>query len=99
MGLYVPLLGRTQRGDRIDRYGPPTGRYVSPLGVPSEQRSLPPSRIGDTLTEYVVFKPIPGAQGSIVAPAHGQRGGGVQIVLPDRLQYLIKNDILGEIER
>ena len=50
---YWPSNGGFQRvnimtlrpGTIIDRYGPETGTYVAPAGVPFTQRSLPPEHI------------------------------------------------------
>ncbi|WP_420793562.1 TNT domain-containing protein [Roseinatronobacter alkalisoli] len=62
-------------------YGGDTGGFMSPSGVPCEQRALPPENIG-TYRNFEVIRPIEGASVSRVAPAYGQPGGGWQIQLP-----------------
>lgn len=68
-------------GTKLDRYGSPDGSFLSPLGVPFEQRALAPGSRASDYHQYEVMKPLPVVRGEI-APAFGEPGGGVQI-LPD----------------
>jgi RHS repeat-associated protein len=87
LGPEVSLV--LKKGTTIDRIGLPTGKYVSPKGVPEPQRSLPPSSRGQTKTTYQVTKDIPGVSASTIAPAYGQPGGGIQYRLPRPVQHYI----------
>ncbi|MBV4476871.1 glycohydrolase toxin TNT-related protein [Pseudomonas botevensis] len=68
-------------GTKLDRYGGPEGYFLSPQGVPFDQRALAPGSRAGGYYQYEVLKPLPVVQGEI-APAFGQPGGGTQI-LPD----------------
>ncbi|WP_048908453.1 TNT domain-containing protein [Shewanella piezotolerans] len=74
-------------GTIIDRYGPETGTYVAPAGVPFTQRSLPPEHINLPLTQYRVVRPIPVYYGP-ATPHFGQFGGGIQYQLPNNVRSL-----------
>ena len=83
-------------GTRIDRYGGPTGKFVSPEGTPYPGRSLRPGTYRETYHAYEVIKPIP-VQMSRVAPWFGEPGGGIQFQLPTRVQTLLDNGIIMEV--
>ncbi|MDD2029994.1 TNT domain-containing protein [Pseudomonas sp. 39167] len=76
-----PVKNTLPVGTKLDRYGGPEGSFLSPLGVPFDQRSLAPGSRAGEYYQYEVLKPMPVVQGEI-APAFGQPGGGTQI-LPD----------------
>jgi hypothetical protein len=90
-----------QPGTKVDRYGPPSGTYLSPEGIPYDARALPPGAKADGYTQYTVNKPFT-VEKAEVAPAFNQPGGGVQyrVVTPSGLtlrvdiNYLIKNEYL-----
>nr|WP_307753748.1 hemagglutinin repeat-containing protein [Xanthomonas albilineans] len=87
-------------GTKLDRYGDPEGRFLSPNGVPYEQRALAPGSRSGGYYEYEVIEPLPVIQGKI-APAFGQPGGGVQILprFPYRVdvQWLLDNEFLKRV--
>lgn len=88
-------------GTRLDRYGNPTGSFLSPEGVRFEKRALAPGSGAEKYYKYEVIKPLPVKQGEI-APAFGQPGGGIQI-LPNfdqrvNVQWLLDNQYLREIK-
>jgi hypothetical protein len=90
-----------QPGTKVDRYGPPSGTYLSPEGIPYDARALPPGAKADGYTQYTVNKPFT-VEKAEVAPAFNQPGGGVQyrVVTPSGLtlrvdiNYLINNEYL-----
>ncbi len=62
---------------RIDRFGPEEGSFLSPEGTPFEQRALPPSSADEAYHVYQVKKPLPVDSGKVVT-AFDQPGGGTQ---------------------
>ncbi|WP_181013385.1 MULTISPECIES: glycohydrolase toxin TNT-related protein, partial [Pseudomonas syringae group] len=76
-----PIKNTLPVGTKLDRYGGPQGSFLSPQGVPFEQRALAPGSKAEEYYEYEVLRPLPVIQGKI-APAFGELGGGTQI-LPD----------------
>jgi hypothetical protein len=100
-------------GQRIDRFGPENGRFLSPDGTPFEDRALPPdsltARPGDPVPHgyhrYQVVRPFQVSSGP-VAPAFAQPGGGVQHYLDPSLyppgadrnvEWLVKNGFLKRV--
>ncbi len=75
----TPAKATLDIGTRIDRFGKPDGSFLSPEGIPSEQRALAPGSLAEPYNVYEVMRPMPVIQGKI-APAFGQPGGGVQIL-------------------
>ena len=75
-------------GTIVDRYGPPTGRFVSPQGTPFEARSLPPDAFGRDIHTYEVIADIHGVKAGEIAPWFGQPGGGIQYQLPETVKVL-----------
>ncbi|HLL65230.1 MAG TPA: glycohydrolase toxin TNT-related protein [Micromonosporaceae bacterium] len=79
--------------DVWDRFGGPTGRFLSPVDTPFELRALPPA----SLKEYHRYQWIqpydPNVHGWIkrapVAPAWGQPGGGQQFHTEKSVQELL----------
>lgn len=62
-------------GSRIDRFGPETGRFLSPAGTPLAKRALPDASGSPTV--YEILKPLD-VEAGVVAPAFGQPGLGIQ---------------------
>jgi hypothetical protein len=101
-----------QAGEILDRLGrEKEGRFLSPLGTPFPERSLPPSSLNDMpgvpngYHAYEVVKDFDAKLGYI-APAFGQPGGGLQILLDDTLlatgdhvdvQWLLDNGFLRDL--
>ena len=85
----------------LDRYGDSNGAFLSPDGIPFDQRALGPGNGSRVYHRYEVLKPFPVLEGEI-APAFGKPGGGTQILpnLPDRVnvQWLIDNAYLRELK-
>lgn len=81
-------------GTRIDRYGNTQGSFLSPEGTDYSERALAPGTRAEDYTVYEVIKPLPIIRGE-VAPAFGEKGGGIQILpnLPTKvnIDWLIKN--------
>jgi len=109
-GKYAPNGGAVSgtqqvitlpQGTKVDRYGPPSGTYLSPEGVPYDARALPPGAKADGYSQYTVNKPFT-VEKAEIAPAFDQPGGGVQfrIVTPTGstlrvdVDYLLKNGYL-----
>jgi Tuberculosis necrotizing toxin len=108
-GDRVPMT--MNPGEILDRFGSAKGEYLSPLGTPFPERSLPPSSL-DGRDEvlfgyhaYEVVKPFDAHVGSI-APAFGQPGGGLQVLVehgllgqPDKVgvQWLLDNGFLRDL--
>ncbi len=83
-------------GTRIDRYGPPNGRFASPEGSSFGSRSLPDSARAVEYHVYEVIKPLPVQVGKAI-PWFGQRGGGVQYRFDESIFGLRVRDYLREI--
>ncbi|MGF1607363.1 MAG: TNT domain-containing protein [Rhodothalassiaceae bacterium] len=56
-----------QPGQKIDRFGLPTGRFLSPSGSPYEQRALPYDASKQPYFEYEVVRPLPVEEGRAAA--------------------------------
>ena len=82
-----------QPGERIDRYGDETGRYVSPEGTPYDQRSMSPFSDKSNYNSYEVLKPFDVDAGKI-APYYFQKGGGIQYKTGQSIKWYIKNGYL-----
>jgi hypothetical protein len=74
-------------GDELDRVGAPTGTYLGvPPGTSWPERALPPDTLGKDVPRYT-FDPGAARQNGVtietsqVAPAFGQPGGGLQVLL------------------
>jgi hypothetical protein len=78
-------------GTKIDRYGFERGRFVSPEGVPINNRSLAPETKNMPYNVYEVTSPIE-VQSGMIAPAFGETGFGQQYLLPDNIKTLKKNN-------
>lgn len=94
----TPSITELQPGQRFDRYGGSfkgenfvdPGTFVSPSGVPFEQRALPPSSVTRPYQEYEVIRAIPNVSSGRALPWFGQPGGGVQHQLPMSIDDLVK---------
>ncbi len=79
----------------VDRYGPPSGTYLSPEGVSYEARALPYDKAKSEYHRYRVLKDLP-VKVSKVASSFDQIGGGIQYKLEDRVASLL-NKFLEEL--
>ncbi|WP_112664646.1 glycohydrolase toxin TNT-related protein [Microvirga flavescens] len=86
-----------QPGARIDRYGAPSGTFMSPAGTSFSARSLPGLPEDRIYSEYEVAKPFPVRAGP-VAPAYGQPGGGTQYQSLVPVQDLVRGGFLKEMK-
>jgi filamentous hemagglutinin len=92
-----PTITELQPGARFDRYGgrfengqfTDGGGFVSPAGVPFDQRALPNSSLNRPLQEYEVLQPLPNVNSGSAAPWFGQPGGGTQYQLPMSIDDLV----------
>ena len=69
----------------VDRYGMDTGQYLSPMGTPYEQRSLPRGSKNREYHVYQVVKDIENVRAAEISAWFGQPGGGIQYKLPKRI--------------
>ncbi|HEX5769636.1 MAG TPA: TNT domain-containing protein [Nocardioidaceae bacterium] len=99
-------------GERLDRFGPPEGRYLSPPETPYAERGLPPSNLDATQPnfgyhQYEVLERFP-AEVGYIAPAMSQPGGGLQVfvngsLIPEgagqrvNVQWLVDKGYLKEL--
>lgn len=84
-------------GALIDRYGGPGGDFTAPKGTPYKMRSLPYYKNQNVYHVYRVIKPIENVEAGRIAPAFGERGGGIQYRLPTNIKELIENGYLEEV--
>lgn len=85
-------------GDKIDRYGRMAGKYFSPLGTPIENRALPHNAKEGLYSQFEIIKPFE-VEASIIAPAFGKVGGGIQYRVPVTAEILKKRGFIKEIGR
>ncbi|MFP4852645.1 glycohydrolase toxin TNT-related protein [Paraburkholderia sp. BR14264] len=95
-GGYSPTYNVTlETGTQLDRYGYPGGSFVSPTGVPFDERALPASYLTTKpYFQYEVTQPIPGVTQAKVLPWFGQPGTGTQYQLPNSVQWYLDNGYL-----
>jgi RHS repeat-associated protein len=91
-------IGRTERftlmpGDKIDRYGNPSGKYFSPEGTPLDMRSLPPNADLSKYNLYTIKKPFE-VNKSTISPYYGKNGMGIQYESPVSAEVLLKKGII-----
>lgn len=86
-GRPVSIKFELQAGYRIDRFGNPTGAFLSPVGTPYANRAIPPLNLNTPANSplanyrsYCVIKPFSVDAGPAAA-WFAQPGGGVQYVL------------------
>lgn len=89
-----PSSTTLEPGDVIDRFGPRTGTYVSPEGIPFDQRALPPSSANFNYERYRVVRPMDDVLEGDIAPWFEQPGGGWQYHLPHDVQWYIDHGYL-----
>jgi hypothetical protein len=80
-------------GMKIDRFGYPGGKFVSPEGVPYTARALPVGTDGKPYNVYEVLKPI-NVEGGPAIPWFGESGMGTQFKLPMSVTDLINGGYL-----
>lgn len=87
---------RHQRGEQLDRYGKPSGKYMSPADTPKPQRAMPPEELYDSgaLRRYEVIADDLESTAAKVAPAFHQPGGGTQYKMDERVEDLVKDEKL-----
>ncbi|MGW3242628.1 TNT domain-containing protein [Streptomyces sp. NPDC001070] len=85
---FTPVDLTLSVGQRIDRFGNESGRFLAPAGSPFSQRSIPPSNLNTfdagypfNYHLYKVAKPFVVKAGP-AEPWFGQPGNGLQYVLP-----------------
>ncbi|WFN90289.1 glycohydrolase toxin TNT-related protein [Arcanobacterium wilhelmae] len=83
-------------GEKFDRYGKPTGKYLADVGTPDWQRALPHGVNTSDYHVYEVVKPFE-VEMSTIAPCFDQPGGGVQYRTPVKLETLIERGIIKEV--
>ena len=86
-----------KEGTFIDRYGPANGKYVSPYGVPYEQRALPYVQNNNAYHVYYVNEDIY-VTSSEISPAFNYPGGGIQYELPGTVDKMVEQGILTEVK-
>ena len=100
-GAYGPVEKVTlPTGKIVDRYGYPGGSFVSPAGVPFEQRALPSSyETTKPYFQYEILKPIDDVSQGKILPWFGQKGQGTQYELPKPVQWYLDKDYLKEVNK
>jgi RHS repeat-associated protein len=92
--LGDPVKTTLQPGTLVDRYGYPSGSYVSPRGTPFGKRGLPAYYQGTKpYYQYEVVQQVT-VRGGITAPAFGGSGGGVQYQFGTTIQELLGSGVL-----
>jgi hypothetical protein len=76
-----------KKGEVLDRYGSIYGSYASPVGTPFNMRSLSSSISTADYFKFEVLKPFP-MKTSIIAPAFGEVGLGIQYQTPISINFL-----------
>lgn len=89
-------------GTQLDRFGQPSGRFLSPFKTAYAARAIPPSNLRTYPNDvecnyhrYKVIKPL-AVQSGAIAAWFGQDGGGKQMVLPQGDS--VKNHLGKELE-
>ncbi len=83
-------------GTIVDRYGDSKGTFVSPTGVQLESRALPRIAIHAEYHKYKIEKDFVCLTGK-VAPWFGEKGRGTQYKLEQRVQELLDNGYIEEV--
>jgi len=87
-------------GYKFDRYGSEVGKHVSPLGTSFEARSLRSAseNSAGAYRQYEVIKDFDQPMvSSLVSPAFGYRGMGIQHLLPETIEKLKSTQFIDEI--
>ncbi len=82
------VLTSLQRGEELDRFGPPEGNTVFGAGTTLPQRSLPPDEKPGEYNRYRVAVDFEVVSG-VARPGHGQVGGGRAYILPHAVRELV----------
>jgi nicrotizing toxin Mtb-like protein len=84
---------RLPPGTRLNRFGGPHGRFVSPENVPMPMRALPHDA---ALSQYRVYEVVQALtmQSGQIAPAFGKIGLGIQHILPKPASELVADGVL-----
>ena len=92
-----PVKQVLQPGMLIDRYGAPTGRYLSPAGTPFGARALPPDFLKtQDYRVYEVLRPLE-VEAGLIEPWFGQPGMGTQYKLSVPVKALLDSGVLREV--
>lgn len=81
------------QGEKIDRFGKLSGKYFSPQATPMQMRALPPSADTSLYHVFEVIKPFE-VETSVIAPAFGQIGLGIQYRSVVSVEVLLKRGII-----
>lgn len=82
-------------GDMVDAYGAETEHHLFALGVPFDQRSEPPSRVGSPYFAFVVARELPDvAREGRAAPWFEMPGGGAMVVLDRPIRWYVDQGLL-----
>lgn len=81
-------LTKINKGQKFDRFGRLTGKYITDIGTPASQLALPATNTGvkTSFQETRNFRVITG----IVADGFGGTGGGTQYVMRYSIEKLIE---------
>lgn len=82
----------------IDRYGNPTGTFVSPKGTAYSQRALPAGSNLRPYHVYEVIKPLE-CQGGKIAPWFDEIGGGIQFKFEKSIKQLLDEGYIKEVTK
>lgn len=92
-------------GKKLDRFGSEMGTFLSPLGAPYIERSLPPSNLNTFVKShpfnyfvYEVLQPLVVQEGPVAA-FYEQPGGGSQYVAPASVADLISGGFLTRLNK
>ncbi|MBU6410520.1 MAG: glycohydrolase toxin TNT-related protein, partial [Verrucomicrobia bacterium] len=85
-------------GTMVDRFGSDVGSFVSPVGTPFWQRSLPASFASKPYSVFQVMRPIEVRAGT-VAPAFGMAGLGTQFQFHLSVEELVEEGYLNPAQR
>ncbi|MEK5500488.1 glycohydrolase toxin TNT-related protein [Bacillus sp. FSL M8-0168] len=72
-----PMKMKLEQGTIIDRYGNPNGTFVSPAGIPYEQRALALHSDDAPYHKYEILEEFE-VEGGKIAPWFDRPGGGIQ---------------------
>lgn len=82
-------------GDMVDAYGAETEHHLFALGVPFDERSEPPSRVGSPYFVFVVAGELAdGAREGRAAPWFEVPGGGAMVVLDRPIRWYVDRGVL-----
>jgi hypothetical protein len=91
-----PVEEMLPKGDLVDRYGAPTGRFLSPINTPYVERSLPYIKSSDPYHVYIVTKSF-GVEAGPTQPWFGEAGGALQFMTFTPIKSLLAAHELREV--